>query len=321
VIPPAAFVGIDVSKNQLDVAQVPAALPWAVPNNSDGIAELVQRLQTLEPALIVLEATGGYESAVAAMLMAASLPVVVVNPRQVRDFARAKNRLAKTDKIDARVLAEFGEAIRPELRPLPDTALKELGALVRRRQQLIEMLTAEKNRSFLTTGVVRSSIQEHVKWLEARLDDLNRDLDEAIRATPGWRERDALIRTQKGAGPVLALILTADLPELGSLNRKKISTLVGVAPLNRDSGQFRGKRKVWGGRPGVRAALYMPTLVATRHNPVIRDFYQRLLAAGKPKKLALTACMHKFLVILNALVRDAQLPPTSSFSLASQDSC
>ncbi len=320
MIPPAIFVGIDVSKARLDVAQAPAAPAWAAANSGEGISELVQRLQRLAPALIVLEATGGYESAAVAALMAASLPVVVVNPRQVRDFARAKNRLAKTDKIDAQVLADFGEAVRPELRPLPDVAAKELGALVRRRQQIVEMLTAETNRSLLATAAVGKDIEDHIQWLRNRLKDLNRDLKEAIRSTPGWRERDDLLRSEKGVGPVLSLVLTADLPELGQLNRKKISTLVGLAPLNRDSGQFRGKRKIWGGRPTVRAALYMGTLVATRHNSVIRAFYQRLITSGKPKKLALTACMHKFLIILNGIVRDAEALSLTP-GLASQDSC
>jgi transposase len=320
VTPPAIFVGIDVSKDQLDIAQTPAGPPWAVANSGDGIAELVDRLQALEPSLVVLEATGGYESAVVAALMAASLPVVVVNPRQARDFARAMNRLAKTDRIDAQVLADFGEAVRPELRALPDAALRELSALLRRRQQLIEMLTAERNRSFLAAGPVRKSIAEHVQWLEHRLKDINRDLDDAVRATPGWQEREDLLRGQKGVGPVLSRVLTADLPELGRLNRKRISALVGVAPLNRDSGQFRGRRMIWGGRPTVRAALYMGTLVATRHNPAIRAFYQRLIASGKPKKLALTACMHKFLIILNGIVRDAEVLSLTR-GLASQDSC
>ncbi len=318
--PSAIFVGIDVSKDQLDIAQTPAAPPWSVANSGDGIAGLVDRLQALEPALVVLEATGGYESAVVGALMAASLPVVVVNPRQARDFARAKNRLAKTDKIDAQVLADFGEAVRPELRPLPDAAAKELGALVRRRQQLIEMLTAERNRSSLATAAVRKNIENHVQWLQKCLEDINRDLDEGVRRTPGWQERADLLRGQKGVGPVLSLVLIADLPELGQLNRKKISTLVGVAPLNRDSGKFRGRRMIWGGRPTVRAALYMGTLVATRHNPAIRAFYQRLIASGKPKKLALTACMHKFLIILNGIVRDTEVLSLTR-SLASQDSC
>ena len=316
--PPAIFVGIDVSKDQLDVAEVPVVPVWAVPNDSNGISELVKRLGALRPALIVLEATGGYESAAVGAMMAASLPVVVVNPRQARDFARAKNRLAKTDKIDAQVLADFGEAVRPELRPLPDAAARELVALVRRRQQVIAMLTAEKNRYLLATGAVRQGLEEHIRWLDKRLRDLNRDLDAVIRNTPGWQEKAKLLRREKGVGPVLTLELTASLPELGRLNRKRISSLVGIAPLNRDSGQFRGKRKVWGGRSHVRAVLYMATLVATRHNPVIAAFYQRLLAAGKPKKLALTACMHKFLVILNAIVRDAEIRRPG---LASQDSC
>ena len=315
--PPAVFIGIDVSKGQLDVGQAPVAPPWSVRNDAEGIESLVPRLRQLKPALVVLEATGGFESALVASLMAAALPVVVINPRQVRDFARAKNQLAKTDKIDAQVLAEFGEAVRPELRPLPDAAQQELSSLVRRRQQLIEMLTAEKNRSQLASPAMRKDIKDHIAWLEKRLKDLNRDLDQSVRAMPGWRERDDLLQTEKGVGRVLSLVLLADLPELGHLNRKEISTLVGLAPLNRDSGQFRGKRKIWGGRPTVRAALYMPSLAAIRHNPVIRPFYQRLIAAGKPHKVALTACMHKLLIVLNAIVRESMVPP----SLASQHSC
>ena len=315
--PPAVFIGIDVSKGQLDVGQAPVAPAWFVRNDAEGIRNLVGRIRNLKPALVVLEATGGYESALVAGLMAAALPVVVVNPRQVRDFAKAKNRLAKTDKIDAQVLAEFGEAVRPELRPLPDGAQQELSSLLHRRQQLVEMLTAEKNRSQLASPAVRKDIKAHIAWLEKRLKDLNRELDQRIRSTPGWREKDDLLQAEKGVGPVLSFVLLADLPELGHLNRKKISTLVGLAPLNHDSGQFRGKRKIWGGRPGVRAALYMPTLAATRHNPTIRPFYERLVAAGKPEKVAITACMHKLLVMLNAKVRDAMLPP----DLAFQHSC
>lgn len=316
--PPAIFIGIDVSKDRLDVGQVPRVAPWTVANTNEGVGELTERLEDLKPALVVLEATGGYEAAAVAALMAAGLPVVVVNPRQARDFARAKNRLAKTDKIDAQILAEFGEAVRPEVRPLPNEVTRDLRAFLRRRQQVVEMLTAETNRSLLAAGAVQKSIAEHVQWLRRCLQDIDSDLDDAVRATPGWREREDLLRGQKGIGPVVSRTLTADLPELGRLNRKRISSLVGLAPFNRDSGQFRGKRMIWGGRPTVRAALYMGTLVATRHNPAIRAFYQRLLASGKPKKVALTACMHKFLIILNAIVRDAEI---RSLSLASQDSC
>jgi len=319
--PPAIYVGIDVSKSQLDIAQAPAAQPWAVSNDAEGIQSLVLRLRELQPTLVVLEATGGYESAVVAALMAAALPVVVVNPRQARDFARAKGRLAKTDKIDAQVLADFGEAVRPQIRPVRDAALQELSGLLRRRQQLVEMLSTERNRVRQATGAVRKDINTHIHWLERRLQDLDRDLNQAIRSTPSWREKDELLQGVKGVGPVLSMTLQADLPELGQLNRKQVAALVGVAPLNRDSGQFRGRRKVWGGRSQVRAVLYMGTLVASRHNPVIREFYQRLISAGKPKKLALTACMRKLLTILNAIARDQNADPLFLSRLANQDSC
>jgi transposase len=318
---PAIYVGIDVSKSQLDVGQTPPAPAWSVANNPEGIAGLVRRLKELAPELVVMEATGGFEAAVAAALLAASLPVVVVNPRQVRDFARAKGRLAKTDKLDAQVLADFGAAVRPQLRALPSAAVQGLAGLLRRRHQIVEMLTAERNRARMATAVVRKDINAHVHWLEKRLKDLDRDLGQAIRSTPAWREKDELLQGVKGVGPVLSTTLLAELPELGHLNRKQVAALVGVAPLNRDSGQYRGQRKVWGGRPRVRAVLYMGALVASRHNAAIRPMYQRLIAAGKPEKVALTACMRKLLIMLNALIRDATLLPILPQGLAPQDSC
>jgi len=320
VNPASIYVGIDVSKDSLEVAQRPDGEAWCVGNDEADIAALVARLAQSPPALVILEATGGMEMPLVRALVAAQLPAVVVNPRQVREFARATGRLAKTDTIDAQVLAQFGEAVQPEIRLLPDAATQELGALVTRRRQLIEMLTAEKNRLRTATRTVRADIQGHIRWLEHRLSDLDDDLDQAIRSSPVWRERDNLLQSIPGVGPVLSLTLLAELPELGALNRKEIAALVGVAPLNRDSGHFRGKRKVWGGRSHVRSALYMAALVATRHNPVIKAFYGRLLAAGKPKKVALTACMRKLLTILNAMTRDHRSWQIMPLSLDTQDS-
>jgi transposase len=320
--PPEIYVGIDVAKDQLQVALRPGGEAWSVTNDQAGLRELVKRLAVSKPALIVLEATAGMEMPVAAALAAAGLPVVAVNPRQAREFARATGRLAKTDVIDAHVLAQFAEAVKPPLRPLPDAATQELNALVTRRHQLVEMLTAEKNRlAAAATKPVRAGIQEHIRWLERCLADIDRDLAETIRQTPVWREKDELFRSVQGVGPVLSTTLLAGLPELGALGRKEIAALVGVAPLNRDSGRFRGKRIVWGGRARVRGALYMATLVATRYNPVIRAFYQRLLAAGKPKKVALTACMRKLLTILNAMARHHTPWQIMDLTLVRQDGC
>ncbi|HLA18529.1 MAG TPA: IS110 family transposase [Dehalococcoidia bacterium] len=298
------YVGIDVAKERLDVAQRPPGAIWHVANDDRGIAELMARLVQLKPVLVVLEATGGMEVPLVGAVAAAGLPVVVINPRQAREFARATGRLAKTDAIDAQVLAQFAEAVKPEPRPLPDAATQELSALMTRRRQLIDMLTAEKNRLRAAARAVRPSIQEHIAWLERRLVDLDRDLNQTIRSSAIWRQKDNLLQSTPGVGPVVSTTLLAGLPELGRLNRKEIAALVGVAPLNRDSGTLRGRRMVWGGRPKVRAALYMATLVATRRNPVIRAFYERLLAVGKPKKVALTACMRKLLTILNAMIRN-----------------
>jgi transposase len=293
----AVTIGIDVSKARLDVALRPEGAAWRVGNDVGGIAALVERARAAGPAVIVLEATGGLERPAAAALAAAGLPVAVVNPRQVRDFAKATGKLAKTDALDAAVLAHFGEAVRPAVRPVPGAAA------LTRRQQLVEMLTAEQNRRGSLTGSRRERVAAHLAWLRRELADTEAELAEAIEADPLWRERDRLLRTVPGVGPVLARTLVADLPELGALDRRRIAALVGVAPLNRDSGAFRGRRGVWGGRARVRAALYMGALVATRCNPAIRAFYRRLLAAGKPKKVALVACMHKLLRILDAIAR------------------
>ncbi len=295
-------VGIDVSKAQLDIALRPDGR-FVVPHDETGIVHVVERLRALPVALIVLEATGGLELPLIGALVAAGLPVVVANPRQVRDFAKATGKLAKTDPLDAQVLAHFADVIRPLPRPLPDEQTQTLAALLARRRQLIEMLTAEKNRFGSAHRPVRKRLSAHITWLEREVAQTDRELALAIRESPVWREKDDLFRTVPGVGPGLARTLIVDLPELGTLNRKQIAALVGVAPLNRDSGTLRGKRTVWGGRAHVRAALYMAALVASRCNPIIRHFYQRLCDRGKAKKVALTACMRKLLTILNAMVK------------------
>jgi transposase len=297
------YVGIDVAKRELELAVRPTGEGWTVDNTLASLAALVTRLQALAPALVVLEATGGLEVAVVGALAAAGLPVVVVNPRQVRDFARATGRRAKTDRLDAQVLAHFAEAVRPTPRPVPDVQAQELAALVGRRQQLIEMITAEDNRLPMAGPHVQPQIREHLTWLRQQLAGLDRELRTRVRRSPVWREHDELLQSTPGVGPVLATTLLAELPELGQLNRKQIAALVGVAPMNRDSGQLRGKRQIWGGRAPVRAVLYMAALAASRHNVVIKAFYQRLRAAGKPKKVCLTACMRKLLTILNAMMK------------------
>ncbi len=313
---PGVFVGVDVSKATLDVALLPTGESWSVPNDDGAVAGLVEQLQQHHPELIVLEATGGLETRVVVALGQAGLPVVVVNPRQVRDFARATGELAKTDRIDAGVLALFGERLRPQARPLPDAAARELDALMARRRQILEMLTAEKNRLNMAATPVRKGIRDHIRWLERQLGNVEKELDERIEATPLWRAKENLLRSAPGVGPVLSRTLIAELPELGRLNRREIAKLVGVAPLARDSGKLRGRRMVWGGRPSVRAALYMGAMSASRCNPAIRAFYLHLLAQGKPKKVALTACMRKLLTTLNAMVR-AETP----WQPAAQHSC
>lgn len=297
------FIGLDVSKDQLDLGQWPDRRTWQVPNTSTGIAELTAQLSALAPACIVLEASGGYEQEAAATLATAGLPVAVVNPRQVRDFAKATGQLAKTDRLDALILARFAEAVRPEVRPLPDAAAAEFRTLLVRRTQVVGMITAEKNRLTTAGPAVREQIKAHITWLEGQRDELDRELRTRLKASPVWRERDQVLRSVKGIGPVASLTLLAALPELGTLSRKEIAALAGLAPVARDSGAFRGKRTIYGGRAKVRQGLYMATVSATRHNPVIHAFYERLIAKGKPPKVALTACMHKLLLICNALLR------------------
>jgi transposase len=301
--PTPVTVGIDVAKAHLDIATRPAGEHWQVANDEAGIAALVARLRPLAPALVVLEASGGWERPAAAALAAAGLPVAVVNPRQVRDFAKAVGQLAKTDALDAHLLARFAEAVRPAPRPLPDAQAQALTALVARRRQVLAMLTAERQRLGTARPPVRARVQAHIAFLEAELADLDDELGRTLRASPIWRETEELLRSVPGVGPVVALTLVAEVPELGTLGRKQIGALVGLAPLACDSGALRGKRVVWGGRARVRAVLYMAALVAIRHNPVIKAFYDRLVAAGKPKMVALTAAMHKLLTILNAIVR------------------
>ena len=299
----AVFIGIDVAKTRLDVALRPSGEHWTAPNDDIGISDLVQRLKSLQPTLVVLEATGGLEIPVTAALAAAEVPLAVINPRQVRDFAKAVGQLAKTDALDAHLLARFAEVIRPASRPLPDAQAQALSALLARRSQVVSMLVAEQQRLGTTLPPVRPRVEAHIAWLRQELADIDRDLRQTIRSSPVWREKDDLLRSVPGIGPVLSTTLVAELPELGALDRKQIAALVGVAPLNCESGILRGRRIIWGGRSRVRAALYMATLVAIHHNPVIRQFYERLCAAGKAKKVALTACLHKLLIILNAIVR------------------
>lgn len=302
----ACFVGIDVAKAELVVAVAPQGDVFTVRNTPEEVANLAERLGKLKPERIVLEATGGYETLVATALGAAKLPAAVVNPRQVRDFARSTGQLAKTDSIDAGILAAFAQAVRVEVRPLPDREARALQAVVSRRRQVVEMLTAERNRLYLAEDAIAPSIRAVICVLEGQLEDLDNDRQQRLRESPLWREAHDLLKSIPGVGDVVASTVLALLPELGRLNRKAIAKLVGVAPLNRDSGQYRGRRKVWGGRAAVRAVLYMGALVACRHNPPIRSFYQRLLGSGKPKKVALTACMHKLLLMLNAVLRTRQ---------------
>ena len=297
------FVGIDVTKARLDVALGFAGELFGVDNDARGVAKLVSQLRKLGPELIVLEASGGLETVLVGELAAAQLPVAVVNPRQVRDFARANGQLAKTDTLDAKMLALFAERMRPPLRALPDEQTRQLQALVTRRRELVEMLTAERNRLSSVPRELHREIRAHIRWLEARLKERDRDLDRALRNSPLWREREDLLRSVPGVGPVLCVTLLAGLPELGRLNRREIAALVGVAPLNHDSGTMRGRRTVWGGRAHLRAALYMGTLVGVRHNPVLRSLYRRLLERGKAKKVALVACMRKLITILNAMLK------------------
>lgn len=297
------FIGIDVSKAQLDVAVYEPTSTWQSPNTDFGIHDLVAHLQTLRPTLVVLEATGGYELRLVAQLAAAHLPVVVTNPRRVRAFARSTGQYAKTDKLDAQLLARFGAVLRPEPRPLPTEEEDQLTALLTRRQQLVEMLTVEKNRRPTLRPTMRPDLDAHLAFLTERLQKLDAEIDQFIQDTPWWKDKDALLQSVPGVGRVTACTLVAQLPELGTLDRQAIAALVGVAPVNKDSGRKSGKRRIYGGRAPVRSTLYMAALSASKHNPIIKRFYERLLARGKEKKVALTACMRKLLVILNAMVR------------------
>jgi transposase len=296
------FVGIDVSKANLDIA-FDSGEAKSVVNDDAGIATLVEDLKKSQPQLVVLEATGGLELAVTAALTVAGISVAVVNPRQVRDLARALGRLAKTDRLDARVLAQFGKAVRPQARPVRDAQSQALEDLVARRRQLVEMLTSEKNRLSMSRRTSASDIRAHIRWLEKRLKKIDQDLNNAIKRSPVWRENDELLQSVPGVGSVVSMTMLANLPELGTLNRKQIAALVGVAPLNRDSGPRRGSRCIWGGRADVRRALYMAVVAAIRCNQAIRAFWQRLRKAGKKPKVALVACMRKLLAILNAMLR------------------
>ena len=309
------YVGIDVSKDRIDIAVRPTGRAWSVSYDQSGMEDLVVELNRLAPEAVIAESTGGLELPLAAALATASLPVAVVNPRQVRDFAKSTGQLAKTDRLDAQVLAHFGEAVRPPIRTLPDADTHALGSVLARRRQVMDILVAEKNRLTRATSEIRPRIQTHITWLEDELSDLDKDLRDRVRASSVWREKDDLLRSVPGVGQQVSLTLLAYLPELGTLNRKQIAALVGVAPFNRDSGPRRGRRSVWGGRARVRSSLYMGALVGSRRNPVLREFYQRLLQAGKPKKVALTACMRKLLIILNGMMRSGERwNPTVSVS-------
>ena len=299
-------VGIDVSKSELECFSLPDSGGWLEPNSGAGIEALVLRLQELKPDLVVLEATGGYETAAAVALILAEFAVAVVNPRQVRNFAKAMGKLAKTDKIDAHVIALFGERIRPQARGVPEQDVRELDALVTRRRQVQAMITAEKNREQIAAAAVRPRIVEHLRWLAQELDDIDREIGGVIEQSPAWRTREELLMSVPGVGPATARTLIAELPELGTLGPKRIASLVGVAPWPRDSGIFRGQRKISGGRASVRCSVYMATFVAIRCNPVIRAHYKALTGRGKLFKVAMVACMRKLLAILNAMVRDSR---------------
>ncbi|WP_019505547.1 IS110 family transposase [Pleurocapsa sp. PCC 7319] len=300
------WVGIDVCQQYLDVYVRPLGNLFQVTNNEVGISKLVQTLKNIEPKLIVLEATGGMEIDAVIKLTEAKLSVAVINPRQARDFAKATGTLAKTDAIDAQLLAHFADAIRPQVRPISDESSRQLEDLVTRRRQISDMITAEKNRRRGKTNSIQADIDEHIEWLEKRLKEIESQIKSAIAINEDWQQKMKLLTSVPGVGEVVAVTLISSLPELGTISHKSISYLVGVAPLNRDSGKFRGKRKIWGGRATIRCVLYMATLVAVRFNPAIKAFYERLLKKGKLKKVALTACMHKLLILLNAMMRNNQ---------------
>jgi transposase len=299
-----AYIGVDVSKDLLDVKVLPSEQTQQFSNDDPGVNKLITFVKKIDPQLIVFESTGGLEMLAVSSLVVNHVPVVVINPRQIRDFAKATGKLAKTDSIDADTIARFARDIRPEVRPIKDEHTQLLSALNARRRQIVDMLVAEKNRLYTAPKPNMKSIRKHIQWLERSLEDINQDIDKTIKKSLTWRENDKILQSFKGVGPVVSASLLCDLPELGTLNRKKIATLVGVAPLNCDSGRFRGKRRIKGGRANLRRKLYMAAVASIRHNPVIKTFYDRLIDAGKPPKLALTACMRKILTILNAMMKN-----------------
>jgi len=316
------FVGIDVSKERLDIGIYPGDETRTFDNNEQGIAKLLVLMSSVSPTLIVLESTGGLETLAVSSLCEKNLPVVVINPRQVRDFAKATGTLAKTDAIDAKIIARFAHSIRPEIRPLKDKNVQRLSALNARRRQIMTMLVAEKNRLKRAPKPNKKNIKEHIDWLEKTLANIDDDIQKTIKKSPVWKANSDILQSFKGVGPVLSASLLGDLPELGCLNRKKIAALVGIAPLNCDSGKYRGKRRVWGGRSNVRRLLYMATLSAMRSNPVIKSFYSRLIEAGKPHKVAMTACMRKIITILNAMLKNRTFwESPANYSLDIKHSC
>ncbi|MBD2463057.1 IS110 family transposase [Oscillatoria sp. FACHB-1407] len=309
---PLQWVGIDVSKATLDVYLRPSGQSFQAKNQASGMIELIEQLQSFKIGQVILEATGGLELEVAQALQDQGLAISIINPRQARKFAKASGKLAKTDRIDAAVLAHFGQAMQPAVTVLASANEQALQETVTRRCQLVEMLTAEKNRQSSLRGRMRQDVNDHVEWLEKRIRELDDEIEQLSQAHDQWRSQLALLTSVPGIGKVIATTLIAALPELGKVSDKRISTLVGVAPLNRDSGKYRGSRTIWDGRANVRAALYMGALVAVRHIPVLKAFYSRLVSQGKAKKVALTACMHKLLRILNTMIRDGKpwQPPT-----------
>lgn len=296
-------VGIDVSKDKLDVAVVPGEECWVSANDEEGIGGLVKRLRRVRPAFIIIEATGGYEAAVAGALASAGLPVSVMNPAHVRNYAKATGKIAKTDTMDSLILAHFGLAMRPEARPLKDEQTRELAAVLARRRQLVDMLTMEKNRIRNASRAVQASLKKNIAWLEGQIKELDDQLKGSLKGNGVWREQDEVVQSVPGVGRISSITFLACLPELGKLNRKQIASLAGVAPFNRDSGKRTGKRMVFGGRSDVRSVLYMAAVAAIRFNPVIKEFHDRLIASGKAPKVAITACMRKLLTILNVMVR------------------
>lgn len=300
-------IGIDVSKNTLDVDGFPTSHREQVKHDTDGISKLVAKLQGLQPQCVVLEATGGLEMELVSALAVVGLPVAVINPRQARDFAKAIGYLAKTDQVDAFVLAKFGSMVKPEPRPIKDEQLRELESILTRRRQLVDMLTAEKNRRGQAAAVVKKDIAEHISWLEQRIKGTDGELSKAVKNSPAWQAKTDLLLSVPGVGAITATTMLAELPELGALDRRQIAALVGVAPYSRDSGRMRGKRRIFGGRGCVRAILYMATLAAIRFNPVLKAMYKRLLEAGKMKKVAIVACMRKLLTVLNAMLHNGTM--------------